>query len=84
MFFQEVFKIKKIDFSKTVYELCKEDPQVIEVMKALGFEQITNPASLNTVGRLMTIPKGAAMRGIDLEQVKEEFIKRGYVIEGER
>lgn len=74
---------KKIDFSKTVYELCKEDPQVIEIMKELGFEQITNPASLNTVGRFMTLPKGAAMRGIDLERIKDEFIKRGYELKAD-
>jgi hypothetical protein len=79
----EVFMIKTIDFSKTVYELCKEDPQVIEIMKELGFEQITNPASLNTVGRFMTLPQGAAMRGIDLERIKDEFIKRGYELKAD-
>jgi len=71
---------KAIDFSKTVYELCKEDPQVIEVMKELGFEQITNPVTLNTVGRFMTIPKGAAMKNIELGKIKEEFSRRGYSI----
>ncbi|MCX7749304.1 MAG: DUF1858 domain-containing protein [Clostridia bacterium] len=71
---------KIIDFSKTVYEVCKEDNEVIEIMKELGFEQIANKASLNTVGRFMTIPKGAVMKGIELEKIKEEFIKRGYSI----
>jgi len=71
---------KAIDFSKTVYELCKEDLQVIEVMKELGFEQITNPVTLNTVGRFMTIPKGAAMKNIELGKIKEEFSRRGYSI----
>lgn len=72
--------LKTIDFSKTVYELCKEDPQVIEIMKELGFDQITNTASLNTVGRFMTIPKGAVMKGIELEKIKGEFTRRGYSI----
>ena len=72
--------LKTIDFSKTVYELCKEDPQVIEIMKELGFDHITNTASLNTVGRFMTIPKGAVMKGIELEKIKGEFIGRGYSI----
>jgi hypothetical protein len=71
---------KIIDFTKTVYELCKEDPQVIEIMKELGFEQITNVASLNTVGRFMTIPKGAIMKNIELEKIKDEFVKKGYSI----
>lgn len=71
---------KTIDFTKTVYEICKEDPQVIEIMKGLGFEQITNAVSLNTVGRFMTIPKGAVMKNIELEKIREEFIKKGYQI----
>jgi hypothetical protein len=71
---------KTLDLSKTVYELCKEDPQMIEIMKELGFDQITNKASLNTVGRFMTIPKGAVIKSMDLEKIKSEFIKRGYEI----
>lgn len=71
---------KTLNFSKTIYELCKEDPQVIEIMKELGFDQITNAASLNTVGRFVTIPKGAVIKSMDLEKIKSEFIKRGYHI----
>lgn len=71
---------KTVDFTKTVYEICKEDPQVVEIMKGLGFEQITNAVSLNTVGRFMTIPKGAVMKNIELEKIREEFIKNGYQI----
>lgn len=71
---------KTIDLSKSVHDLCKEDPQIKEIMKDLGFEQITSPASLNTVGRFMTIPKGAVMKGMDLEKIKGVFSKNGYVI----
>lgn len=129
--------LKTIDFSKSVFELCSEDPQVIEIMKELGFDQVTNIASLNTmsifenskphvqleyrllgleispsyivlfgilfqhqpstsavfklngikwfskihtVGRFITIPKSAVMKGIELETIKDEFSKRGYDI----
>lgn len=71
---------RTLDLSKTVYELCKDDPQLVEIMKELGFDQITNPAMLNTVGRFMTIPKGAAMKGINLEKIKDTLIKKGYNI----
>lgn len=71
---------KTVDFTRTVYEICRDNPDVAEIMKSLGFENITNPAMLNTAGRFMTIPKGAAMKGIELEKIKEEFIKRGYII----
>jgi hypothetical protein len=67
-----------IDLSKSVYEICKEHPEVVAIMKDLGFENITNPGMLNTVGRFMTIPKGAAMKRIPLEKVKEAFAAKGY------
>jgi hypothetical protein len=71
---------KKINLKKTVYELCKDDSEIMAIMNELGFKSITNPAMLNTVGRYMTIPKGAAMKGIDLDKIKEAFQQRGYGI----
>ena len=35
---------KQIDISKSVYEICTENPDIIDIMKDLGFESITNPA----------------------------------------
>lgn len=74
---------KKINLSKSVYEICTENPEVIEIMKDLGFESITNPGMLKTAGRFMTIPKGAAMKNISMDKIKEEFAKKGYEIEEE-
>jgi hypothetical protein len=71
---------KIIDLSKTVFEIGSENPQVIEIMKELGFNEIANPGMLNTVGRFMTIPKGAAMKGIGLDKVKEAFRAHGFQI----
>ena len=71
---------KIIDLSKSIFDLSQENPEVIGIMKDLGFESIVNPAMLKTAGRFMTIPKGAAMKGISLEKIKEEFAKRGYDI----
>ncbi|MGE5582196.1 MAG: DUF1858 domain-containing protein [Bacillota bacterium] len=71
---------KIIDFAKTVSEICREYPEVIEIMKELGFSDITNPGMLNTAGRFMTIPKGAAMKGIGLDKIKTAFHAHGYQI----
>ncbi|HHV98445.1 MAG TPA: DUF1858 domain-containing protein [Clostridiaceae bacterium] len=67
-----------IDLSKSVYEICKEHPEVVDIMKDLGFENITNPAMLKTAGRFMTIPKGASMKNIPMEKIKEAFAAKGY------
>ena len=45
-------------------------------MAQFGFSSITNPAVLKTAGRVMTLPKGAAMKGKDLEEIKAELAKR--------
>ena len=50
---------KIINLNDTVYEICKKNNEVIEIMRDLGFDGITNPALLNTAGRVMTISKGA-------------------------
>lgn len=71
---------KQIDLSKSVYEICTKYPDIIEIMKDLGFESIANPGMLNTAGRFMTIAKGAAMKNIPLEKIKERFEKEGYEI----
>jgi hypothetical protein len=72
---------KIINLSKTVFELCKDDPEILDIMKELGFTDITNPAMMKTAGRFMTIPKGAKMKGIPMEKVKEVFQDKGYKIE---
>jgi hypothetical protein len=58
-------------------------PEAIEIMKELGFNEITNPGILNTAGCFMTISKGAAMKGIRLDKIKEAFRVHGYQIKEE-
>ncbi len=71
---------KIIDLTKSVHDLCKKNPEIIEILKELGFDQITNPAMLNTAGRFMTIPKGAVMKGVDLGKIKEEMENKGFTV----
>ena len=70
--------MKILDLNKTVYELVTEYPELVEIMQKVGFSSIVNPKMLRTVGRIITIPKGATMRGLDLETIKEEFEKHGF------
>ncbi|WP_071396507.1 DUF1858 domain-containing protein [Bacillus tuaregi] len=71
---------KTIDFQKTVYEICTEDPNVMEIMKELGFDQITKAGMLQTAGRVMTIAKGARMKGIELADIVQTFERNGYTV----
>lgn len=71
---------KRLDLGKTIFELCKDDLDILPIMIQAGFTEITKPLMLNTVGKVMTIPKGAAMRGIPLENVLRLFREKGYEI----
>lgn len=70
----------KVDLSKSVLELCEEHEDFPETMKALGFDQITKPGMLQSMGRIMTIPKGCRAKGKDLEGVKEQLRSMGYTV----
>jgi len=74
---------KKLDLSKSVYDLVKEYPEVIDIMKSLGFSEITNKVMLNSVGKIMTIPKGAKMKGVSMIDIVGAFMKAGFTLEGE-
>ncbi len=71
---------KTLDLRKTVSELVAADPEVKDIMADLGFKDITKPLALETVGRVMTIPRGAAIKGTDLAQVIAAFEKRGFEV----
>ena len=74
---------KSIDFSRSVYELVTEYPELADVMDELGFSEVKKPAMLHSVGKLMTIPKGAKMKGVEMLDVVAALIKAGFTIEGE-
>ena len=74
---------KKLDLSKSVYDLVTEYPEVTEIMKSLGFSEITNKVMLNSVGKIMTIPKGAKMKGVSMIDIVGAFMKAGFTLEGE-
>jgi hypothetical protein len=72
---------KTIDLSKSLYELCTAYPDIKEIMRKLGFQDITKPGMLSTAGKFMTIPKGASMKGISLDKIKAEFEKEGFQLQ---
>ena len=74
---------KTLDLSKSVYDLVTEYPEVIDIMKDLGFSEITNKVMLNSVGKIMTIPKGAKMKGIPMPDIIAAFMGHGFSLAGD-
>lgn len=71
---------KQIDLNKSVYEISSQYPEIVQIMQEIGFKDIANPAMLNTAGRFMTIAKGAAMKNIDMDIIKQAFEAKGFKV----
>ena len=74
---------KTIDFSRSVYELVKEYPELQDIMAELGFTEIKKAAVLHSVGKMMTIPRGAKMKNIPMEKIVLTLMEHGFTLSGE-
>ena len=73
---------KELDLSKSVYELTQKYPELVQIMRDLGFTEITKPGMLQSVGRIMTIPKGATMKKISMVKVVTKLMLSGFTLTG--
>ena len=73
---------KKIDLSRSVYELVSAFPELLDILYNLGFTGLKDPQLFNSVAKLMTIPKGAKMQNIPMEKVIFALMSNGFTLEG--
>lgn len=73
---------KMIDLDKTVGALCSADSELAQILAELGFTEIVKPIMLQTVGKVMTLPKGARMRNLNLNEVIHGLEAHGYTVIG--
>ena len=74
--------MKTLDMKKTLAALVAEYPEVKDIMADLGFKDITSPVALKFMGKVMTIPKGATIKGIPMEKIIATFEAKGFEIIG--
>ena len=68
----------KIDINKAVFDIVKDNDKVGEDLVSIGFCGLNNPIILKTLGKKMSIKRGAKMMGIgDVEKKLEDL---GYEI----
>lgn len=70
--------MKEIDLTKNVYELTEEYPELIGILKEMGFAGLANPVVRNTIGRMTTIPQGCQKQGKDLADVIKKLEEKGF------
>ena len=72
--------MKEIDLGKSVYELTEAYPELVDILKEMGFFGVANAVVRNTLGRVTTIPQGCEKQGKDLAGVTRELEARGFSI----
>lgn len=70
--------MKEIDLSKSLFEITEKYPELIDVLKGLGFLGVANTVLRQSVGRVTTIPQGCEKLGISLESVKKKLEENGF------
>ena len=76
--------MNKININQTIQSLVSEYPDIKDILFDLGFKDIVKPGMLQTVGRFMTLSKGAELKNISLTKIKETFNLHGYEIKEEK
>ena len=72
--------MKELDLKKSVYELTEAYPELIPVLKELGFMGVISPLVRKTIGSTTTIPKGADKQGKDLREVIRKLEAAGFTV----
>ena len=69
---------KRIDLNKTIYQLCQEYPELIDILDKLGFNEITKKAMRISVGKIMTLSKGSKMKNIPMSKIISSLEENGF------
>ena len=76
--------MKLINSNKNVYQLCKEYPEIKNILADLGFDAIKNPIMFNTVAKVMTIDKASKMKNIDMKEIIKKFEEKGFIFDNNK
>lgn len=71
---------KIISLSDSIYDLVKKYDEVIEIMENLGFDGIADRKTIHTLGRIMTLKKGAKFKNIDIRLIIKEFENKNFIV----
>ncbi len=72
--------MKEIDPDKSVFDLTETYPDLIAILKEMGFAGISNPIARNTIGRATTLRNGIERQGKDLKEVAEILSSLGFTV----
>lgn len=73
-----------IDLTQPIAKTIEEHPEILDLLVELGFKPLANKAMRNSVGKIVSLQKGASMINVDIKRIIQELEWNGYdVIGGE-
>lgn len=70
--------MKTIQQHTSVYELCTTHPELISILMELGFKDLGNPLMLNSMGKIMTLPKASRAKGVAWDVIVSTLTAHGF------
>ena len=74
---------KEINLGLSVAALVKEYPELKDILASLGFGEILQPLALRVMGSITTLPRGAKIKNIPLDEVLRTLQQAGYTVKGQ-
>ncbi|MFC1962655.1 DUF1858 domain-containing protein [Chloroflexota bacterium] len=71
-------QVQDIDLNKNVFDLTETYPELIAILKDLGFPGIANAVARNPPGRVTTIPQGCRKQGKELAEAVKKLEEKGF------
>ncbi len=72
--------MKVINLHSSLFDITEQYPELIPVLVKQGFQGVANEQMRTTHARVMTIPKGCEMLGIDLNAVVKALEALGFTV----
>lgn len=73
---------QSIDLRQTVYNLVNENPRLKDILYDLGFTELKKKTMLNSMAKLVTLPKASKVKKIPMDKVITTLKENGFSIEG--
>lgn len=70
--------MKNISINEPVASLVEKYPALKNILKDIGFSEITNPLALSSLGKMISIKKGAGIKNIDLDLIRDKLQEGGF------
>ncbi|MBS5945494.1 MAG: DUF438 domain-containing protein [Peptoniphilus harei] len=70
--------MKNISINEPVASLVEKYPDLKNILKDIGFSEITNSLALSSLGKIVSIKKGAGIKNIDLDIIREKLQEGGF------